>query len=87
MCSSDLYAEFAFRGVGFGLGFAVVTDPVAGRLVCSAGELSWGGAASTVFWADPAQDLVVVFMTQVLPSAALPIRAKLHQLVHQALLD
>ena len=39
-----LYAEFPFRGVGFGLGFAVVTDPVAGRVVCSEGEFSWGGA-------------------------------------------
>ena len=45
-----LYAESPFRGVGFGLGFAVVIDPVPGKVLCSAGELSWGGAASTTFW-------------------------------------
>ena len=49
-----LYAESPFRGVGFGLGFAVVIDPVPGKVVCPAGELSWGGAASTTFWIDPA---------------------------------
>ena len=45
-----LYAESPFLGVGFGLGFAVVIDPVPGRVICSPGELSWGGAASTAFW-------------------------------------
>ncbi|MBO0785827.1 MAG: beta-lactamase family protein, partial [Actinobacteria bacterium] len=45
-----LYAESPFRGVGFGLGFAVVIDPVPGKVICSEGELSWGGAASTAFW-------------------------------------
>ena len=80
-------AESPLPGVGQGLGLSVVLDPVRAGYLTSPGEAGWGGAASTVFWADPAQDLVVVFMTQVLPSAALPIRAKLHQLVHQALLD
>ena len=47
-----LYAESPFRGVGFGLGFAVVLDPVPGKVIGSAGELSWGGAASTTFWID-----------------------------------
>jgi CubicO group peptidase (beta-lactamase class C family) len=80
-----LYAEFPFRGVGFGLGFAVVTDPVPGRVVCSAGELSWGGAASTAFWIDPQQQLTVSFFTQLLPSSAHRIRPQLRQLVYQAL--
>jgi CubicO group peptidase (beta-lactamase class C family) len=83
----SLYAEFPFRGVGFGLGFAVVTDPVAGRLVCSAGELSWGGAASTAFWIDPREELTVSFFTQLLPSSAYRIRPQLRQLVYQALID
>jgi CubicO group peptidase (beta-lactamase class C family) len=82
-----LYTEFPFRGVGFGLGFAVVTDPVAGRLVCSAGELSWGGAASTAFWIDPQEELTVSFFTQLLPSSAYRIRPQLRQLVYQALID
>jgi CubicO group peptidase (beta-lactamase class C family) len=83
----SLYAEFPFRGVGFGLGFAVVTDPVAGRLVCSEGELSWGGAASTAFWIDPREELTVSFFTQLLPSSAHRIRPQLRQLVYQALID
>jgi CubicO group peptidase (beta-lactamase class C family) len=80
-----LYAESPFRGVGFGLGFAVVIDPVAGEVLCSAGELSWGGAASTTFWVDPAEELTVSFFTQLLPSSAYPIRSQLRQLVYQAL--
>jgi CubicO group peptidase (beta-lactamase class C family) len=82
-----LYAEFPFRGVGFGLGFAVVTDPVPGRLVCSAGELSWGGAASTAFWIDPQEELTVSFFTQLLPSSTYRIRPQLRQLVYQALIN
>jgi CubicO group peptidase (beta-lactamase class C family) len=82
-----LFAEFPFRGVGFGLGFAVCTDPVLGKVLCSEGELSWGGAASTTFWIDPAEDLTVAFYTQLLPSSAHPIRPQLRQLVYQALTD
>lgn len=74
-------------GVGQGLGVSVVLDPIRAAYASSAGEVSWGGAASTVFWVDSALELVVVFMTQVLPAAALPIRNMLHQLVHQAVLD
>jgi CubicO group peptidase (beta-lactamase class C family) len=82
-----LYAETPFRGIGFGLGFAVVLDPAAGKTVGSAGEFSWGGAASTVFFVDPATGLTVSFFTQLLPSSTYPIRPQLRQLVYQALLD
>ena len=81
-----LYAESPFRGVGFGLGFAVVIDPVPGQVVCSAGELSWGGAASTAFWIDQEEELTVSFFTQLLPSSAYRIRPQLRQLVYQALI-
>jgi CubicO group peptidase (beta-lactamase class C family) len=80
-----LYAESPFRGVGFGLGFAVVIDPVPGKVRGTGGELSWGGAASTTFWIDPAEELTVSFFTQLLPSSAYPIRSQLRQLVYQAL--
>ncbi|MGD0605633.1 MAG: serine hydrolase domain-containing protein [Streptosporangiaceae bacterium] len=82
-----LFAETPFRGVGFGFGFAVVLDPVAAKVLGSAGELSWGGAASTTFWIDPAEELTVSFFTQLLPSSAYPIRSQLRQLVYQALID
>jgi len=80
-----LYAESPFRGVGFGLGFAVVIDPVPGRVICSAGEISWGGATSTAFWVDQDAGLTVSFFTQLLPSGTHPIRPQLRQLVYQAL--
>ena len=82
-----LYAESTFRGVGFGLGFSVVIDPVPGKVTGSAGEISWGGAASTVFWIDQEADLTVSFFTQLLPSSTYPVRAQLRQLVYQALTD
>jgi CubicO group peptidase (beta-lactamase class C family) len=80
-----LYAESPFRGVGFGLGLAVLLDPVPGKVIGTAGELSWGGAASTTFWIDPAEGLTVSFFTQLLPSSTHPIRPQLRQLVYQAL--
>ena len=80
-----LYPDFRFWGVGFGLGFAVVIDPVLAKVVCSEGELSWGGAASTAFWIDPREELTVAFYTQLLPSSTYRIRPQLRQLVYQAL--
>jgi CubicO group peptidase (beta-lactamase class C family) len=82
-----LYAEAPLRGSGFGLGFAVVIDPLAGKTLTTAGEYSWGGAASTAFYVNPAEQLTVSFFTQLLPSRAYPLRPQLRQLVHQALVD
>jgi len=82
-----LYAETRFDGVGFGLGFAVMMDPAAGKVIASEGEFNWGGMASTAFWVDPAEDLTVVFMTQVMPSSTYPLRPQLRQLVYQALVE
>jgi CubicO group peptidase (beta-lactamase class C family) len=82
-----LFAEAPFRGTGFGLGVAVVLDAAAGKTLTSAGEYSWGGAASTAFFVDPATELTVSFYTQLLPSSAHPIRPQLRQLAYQALTD
>ncbi len=80
-----LFSETAFEGVGFGLGFSVVTNPAKTQTVCSAGEYGWGGAASTAFWVDPAEDITVIFLTQLFPSSTHPIRPELKALVYQAL--
>ncbi len=82
-----LFAETPFDGQGFGLGFSVVVDPAATRVLCSAGEFAWGGAASTSFWVDPVEDVTAVFMTQLLPSSTYPIRSQLRQLVYSSLID
>jgi CubicO group peptidase (beta-lactamase class C family) len=80
-----LFAETTFDGVGFGLGFSVVEDPVANRVPSSPGEIAWGGAASTAFWVDPAERVTALLMTQLLPSSTYPLRTQLRQLVYQAL--
>ena len=59
----------------------------AGKTLTSAGEYSWGGAASTAFFVDPAEGLTVCFFTQLMPSSAYPIRSQLRQLVYQAITD
>jgi CubicO group peptidase (beta-lactamase class C family) len=82
-----LFAETRYDGVGFGLGFAVTIDPVATKTLTGAGESYWGGMASTAFWVDPAEDLAVIFMTQLMPSSSYPIRPQLRQLVYQSLID
>jgi CubicO group peptidase (beta-lactamase class C family) len=83
----QLFAETTFDGVGYGLGFSVLLDPVANKVLSSAGELAWGGAASTFFWVDPAEQVTAIFMTQLVPSSTYPIRSELRQLVYQALVD
>jgi CubicO group peptidase (beta-lactamase class C family) len=81
------FAETAFDGVGFGLGFSVVLDAAAGKVPASEGTFAWGGAASTAFWVDPREEITAVFLTQLLPSSTHPIRPQLTQLVAQALVD
>ncbi|TFV64046.1 UNVERIFIED_ORG: class A beta-lactamase-related serine hydrolase [Bacillus sp. AZ43] len=82
-----LFAETPLRGVGFGLGFSMVIDPVRYGVVASAGDYSWGGAASTAFYVDPVEDVTVSFYTQLLPSSTLPIRNYLRALVNQSIVD
>ena len=82
-----LFAETTFDGVGFGLGFSVVDDPVKTKVLSTAGDYGWGGAASTAFWVDPEEEITALFMTQLLPSSTHPIRPQLKQLVYQALVD
>ena len=80
-----VFAETPQRGVGFGLGFSVVLDPVAFGVLASPGDYGWGGAASTTFWVDPVEDVVVTLYAQLMPSSTLPLRTYLRQLVNQAL--
>jgi CubicO group peptidase (beta-lactamase class C family) len=81
------WAETTFSGIGFGLGFSVTLDPAKSQLSGTPGEFSWGGAASTVFWIDPIEDLVCIFMTQLMPSSHYNIRRELRAIVYSALAD
>lgn len=80
------FSETAYDGVGFGLGFAMTLNEVAsGAMGC--GDYYWGGAASTIFWVDPREDLVVVFMAQLMPSATFNFRGQLKNIVYSAIED
>lgn len=82
-----VWSETSYEGIGFGLGFAVVLDPVKAQFVTSPGEHHWGGAASTFFWLDPQEDLFTILFTQLVPSSTYPIRRELRTRVYQALVD
>ena len=80
------FAETAYSGVGFGLGFAMSLDEVAtGSL--GVGDYYWGGAASTIFWVDPIEDLVAVFMTQLIPSSTFDFRGQLKSIIYSSIVD
>ena len=81
------FSETPYDGQGFGLGFSVVQDLVRGQGIGSVGEFAWGGAASTVFWVDPAEDLTVIFMTQLMPSQTFDFRGQLKRIIYPAIID
>lgn len=79
------FSETIYEGVGFGLGFANKLDPVGNGFPCSVGSYFWGGLASTLFWVDPTEELVVVFLTQLIPSSTFNFRGQLESIVYAAL--
>jgi CubicO group peptidase (beta-lactamase class C family) len=82
----DGFSETANDGVGFGLGFATTLGQVlTGSL--GVGDYYWGGAASTIFWVDPKEDMVVVFMTQLMPSGTFNFRGQLKSIIYSSILD
>ena len=81
------FSETSYDGIGFGLGFSVMLDPAKAHVMGSPGEFAWGGAASTMFWVDPAEELIGLFMTQLIPSATYPVRREMKVLAYQALID
>lgn len=74
-------------GVGFGLGFSVVKDLGTRGSPGSVGEFGWGGAYHSVYWVDPEEQLVVVYLTQLIPANGIDDHGKLRALVYQALVD
>ena len=62
-------------------------DPATARILGTPGEGAWGGAASTYFWVDPGEELIVILMTQLLPSSSYPIRREMRVAAYQAIVD
>jgi CubicO group peptidase (beta-lactamase class C family) len=80
------FSETANEGVGFGLGFATTIDGVKNGGL-GEGDYYWGGAASTIFWVDPVEDLIVIFMTQLMPSGAFNFRGQLKSIAYSAIME
>ena len=74
----------SLAGYGFGLGFGVVIDPTATRSAVSKGTFMWGGAAATIFWVDPTEEIIVLGMMQLL-SSPYPFREELRKVVYESI--
>jgi CubicO group peptidase (beta-lactamase class C family) len=83
--SRSMFSETTNAGAGFGLGFAITIDPVRAMLPGSVGEYYWGGMFSTAFFVDPVERIHMVFMTQLMPSSAYPIRREIKTMIYAAL--
>jgi len=72
-------------GYGFGLTFAVNLGIDKTSAIGSKGEYNWGGAAGTAFWIDPKEDMIGVFMVQVMPQRT--VKDQFKQLAYQAIVS
>jgi CubicO group peptidase (beta-lactamase class C family) len=72
---------------GFGLGLAVRTTPGVVKMMGSIGQFSWPGASGTDWWADPKQELAVVYMSAAPGPVRWHYRQKINALVYQAIVD
>ena len=71
-------------GFGFGLGFGVRKEAGVSPFPGSIGEYNWGGAAGTYYWADPKEEMFVLFMMQS-PKQRVPYRALLKNMIYGAI--
>lgn len=85
--STALFSEAENAGVGFGLGFATTIDPAATMIPCSRGDFYWGGMFSTAFLVDPLEDIIMIFMTQLMPSNTYPVRREIKTMLYSALAE
>jgi CubicO group peptidase (beta-lactamase class C family) len=76
--------EGNLAGLGFGLGFAVVIDAAARRLLTRSGNYYWNGAGGSTFWIDAERQLSVVFMMSVRSGTNYQWESDLRKLVYQA---
>jgi CubicO group peptidase (beta-lactamase class C family) len=83
--SKSLFSEAEMAGVGFGLGFATTIDNAATLTPCSTGDFYWGGMYSTAFFVDPVEDIIMIFMTQLMPSSTYPVRREIKTMIYSAL--
>ncbi len=88
LMTTDHLGEIGFRdGSGFGLGFSVVTNLGTRGSLGSEGEYGWGGAYHSTYWVDPVENLVVVYLTQIIPAGDIDDYSKLRSGIYQAIID
>jgi CubicO group peptidase (beta-lactamase class C family) len=88
LMTTDHLGDIAFQpGQGFGLGFSIATDLGLRGTLGSEGEYAWGGAYHSVYWVDPVEDLLVVYLTQIIPATNLDDHTALRNGVYQAIVD
>jgi CubicO group peptidase (beta-lactamase class C family) len=83
--SKSLFSEAENAGAGFGLGFGVTIDAAATMIPGSTGDFYWGGMYSTAFFVDPVEHIIMIFMTQLMPSSAYPIRREIKTMLYAAM--
>lgn len=83
--SKSLFSEAEMAGIGFGLGFATTIDSAATLTPCSTGDFYWGGMYSTAFFVDPVEDIIMIFMTQLMPSSTYPVRREIKTMIYSSL--
>ena len=72
-------------GIGFGLGFRVITNINHSGLMGNDGSYGWGGMANTMFWVDPKEKLIAILMAQCTTDDVHPIRPAFHSLVYESI--
>jgi len=72
---------------GFGLGLLVYPDRGNSGSILSKGSFGWGGMAHTTFWVDPKEELIGIFLIQILPRAPMPYRDLFKPVVYQAIIE
>jgi CubicO group peptidase (beta-lactamase class C family) len=74
-------------GLGFGLGFEVRTSVGDSGLPGSLGEYGWAGNAGTLFWIDPKEQLIAIYMVQVDDGVRVMLRNQFRTMVQSALIN
>ena len=74
-------------GLGFGLGFEVRQRTGDSALPGSVGEYGWAGNAGTLFWIDPKEQLIAIYMVQVSDPDRIALRNQFRTMVQAALID
>ncbi len=87
MQQDHLGEKYSGGGTGFGLGFWVIEDLGAYGELGSTGSYGWGRAYYPVYWIDPQEQMVGIFMTQLRPSRGLKLKEKFINMVYQAIID